>query len=463
MRAAIYTRISDDKSGQAAGVARQERDCQTLVDSKGWSVVGIYTDNDRSAYSGKPRPEYERLLADIKAGLVEALVCWHPDRLHRSPKELEAFIDLLEAKNVAVATVQGGHYDLTTASGRMTARIVGAVSRHESEHKAERHSAKALEIAREGRPSGGGSRPFGFEDDGITHRPDEAEAVRMATKRLLAGESIRSVLVDWNQAGVLTPTGKEWRPANFRRTFQRPRVAGLREYKGEVVGPAVWDPIISLEDWESLQAVFDRNKARQKRAPRKYLLTGGLAVCGLCGADLVARPRGDGRRAYVCARGPGFRGCGKIRQLAEPLEDYVRDAVIDALAGPALAEAIADSDRIDQDRSEVLDAIAALEARLEELAGDFYGNGILSRKEYLAAKDTIDTRITALRDKLATTATGPAIDTASPEGLRAQWDNHDLAWRRQLIGVVIDQVVIAPAVRGRNFFDPGRVQLIWRA
>ncbi len=37
---------------------------------------------------------------------------WHNDRLHRSPMELEAFIDLVERTGVQVAVVSGGDYDL---------------------------------------------------------------------------------------------------------------------------------------------------------------------------------------------------------------------------------------------------------------------------------------------------------------------------------------------------------------
>jgi DNA invertase Pin-like site-specific DNA recombinase len=74
---------------------------------------------------------------DVRAGRLDAVVTWHPDRLHRSPREVEAFIDIVNAAGIRVATVQAGEYDLSTASGRMTARVVGAVSRHESEHKSD--------------------------------------------------------------------------------------------------------------------------------------------------------------------------------------------------------------------------------------------------------------------------------------------------------------------------------------
>jgi DNA invertase Pin-like site-specific DNA recombinase len=97
-RCAIYARISEDRQGRRAGVARQVEDCRVLADRHGW-IVGepVYLDNDLSAYSGKRRPAYEQMMDDLKTGLRDGLVMWHPDRLHRSPRELEAFIDVVDA------------------------------------------------------------------------------------------------------------------------------------------------------------------------------------------------------------------------------------------------------------------------------------------------------------------------------------------------------------------------------
>jgi site-specific DNA recombinase len=94
MKAAISCRISEDKVGAGLGVARQREDCEALTAKRGWDLVGLYVDNDVSAYSGKKRPEYRRLLDDMEAGKVDAVVAWHTDRLHRSPRELEEFIDI---------------------------------------------------------------------------------------------------------------------------------------------------------------------------------------------------------------------------------------------------------------------------------------------------------------------------------------------------------------------------------
>src|SRR5690242_11876766 len=112
VQAAIYARISRDPDGTELGVRRQEDDCRALAARKGWEVAQVFVDDDRSAFSGKPRPEYLAMLAAVEDRSVGAVIAWHPDRLHRSPRELEDFIDLIEASKCKVATHQAGDYDL---------------------------------------------------------------------------------------------------------------------------------------------------------------------------------------------------------------------------------------------------------------------------------------------------------------------------------------------------------------
>ncbi len=101
-------------------------------------------------------------------------------------RELEDLIELLESTGTTVRTCQTGEYDLGTPSGRMAARIVGAVARHESEHKSARLRRKHLELAEQGAVSGGGDRPFGYEADRVTVRDEEAAVVRSMAADVLA-------------------------------------------------------------------------------------------------------------------------------------------------------------------------------------------------------------------------------------------------------------------------------------
>jgi site-specific DNA recombinase len=453
-QAVIYTRISRDPGHDELGVRRQEKDCRALCERHGYDIAAVLSDDDRSAYSGKRRPAYEDLLQAVKAGEVNVVVAWHPDRLTRHPRELEDLIDALEAGGCTVSTVQAGDYDLATPTGRMVARVVGATARHESEHKSARLRRKHREIAEYGRVSGGGTRPFGFEDDRITHRPSEVAEIRALVRKTLDGTSLRRLAVDLNERGITTTTGGAWSPMVVRRLLMSARIAGIREHDGKVY-PAVWKPIISTDDLRRVRAVFTapaRNSARPGAA--RYLLTGGLARCGLCGEKLVARPKHDGRRCYVCATGPGFTGCGKIRSLAEPVDDLVTDAVLARLDPEALAS-LSDTSA----DTEVIAELERLELRGGELA-EMWAVGEMTRADLRRANEALEARRAALEAQL--TRPKPTALLGAHGDLSKSWATLDVGTRRAVLESVLESVTIGPAVKGRNTFDPTRVSVAWR-
>lgn len=451
--AAIYCRISRDV-GTRLGVQRQEADCRALCERHGWAVGEVYVDNDVSASTGRRRPAYEAMLGALKAGVVDAVVAWHPDRLHRSPTELEQFIDAIDAAGATVATCMAGELDLSTAAGRMTARVVGAVARHESEQKGERMARKHRELAEKGLPAGSG-RPFGYEPDLVTVRPSEAVLIREAAQRILEGDSLRTIARDWNDRQVATVRGTRWTTMVLRRILTAPRTAGMRAHRGVVVGKATWPAILTEQEAVRLRAVLLDPRRRMNGGARRYLLT-SIATCGLCGARLVARPKADKRRCYVCAAGPGFRGCGKIRVLAEPLEDHVTEWALDQLAVPALFDAIAAEPADDG----LVEAIEAEEAQLALLSHDFYVERVISRPEFLAAREPLEARLATMRADLAQRETrrrrGVTVDA---EATRAGWDAMTIEERRAVLAVVVTELVVGPAVRGLNRYDRDRVTL----
>lgn len=146
----------------------------------------------RSGGMSRCRPSYDRLLDGMRSGRYAVVLAWHTDRLHRTPRDLEEFIDVVDAAGVRVETVKSGPVDLRTPSGRAVARTLTAWARYDSEHTAERIRRKVREIAENGGWSGGG-RPFGFEPDGVTVREDEAEEVRRASALVLSGASSRGL------------------------------------------------------------------------------------------------------------------------------------------------------------------------------------------------------------------------------------------------------------------------------
>jgi DNA invertase Pin-like site-specific DNA recombinase len=293
IRAAAYARISSDRDGDQLGVRRQLEDCERLVERQGWELAERYVDDDVSAYTGRRRPAYRQMLDDIRAGFVDAVVVWHLDRLHRQPKELEEFFELCAAAGVRRLASVSGDIDLATDDGQFLARILGAVSRKESDDKSRRIRRKHQELAQAGRIGGGGTRPYGYEADRRTIRESEAAVIRECAKRLLAGEAIRSLCRDLDERQIPTVTGGRWTTQTLRRLLRSGRISGQREHHGELVAVAEWPAIIARAQTTRIRALFSDPAA-------------AISLCGSCGADSAGRRwlrvRGQAASAATSAR-----------------------------------------------------------------------------------------------------------------------------------------------------------------
>jgi site-specific DNA recombinase len=458
----IYARVSSDPGETRLGVGRQVADCRALAEGLGWPVADVYVDNDVSAWSGRARPEYRRLLDDLKDGVVDGVVVWQLDRLHRSPAELEEFFSVLDAAGVAenLATYTG-EYDLSMPEGRLTARILGAVARKESDDRSLRIRRKHEELAASGKPSGGGTRPFGYEPDRVTVRPAEAAVVREAAERVLAGESLRSVCADLNERGVTTSAGGRWSITTLRRVLTSARISGRRGHKDDIVGDAVWEAIIAPGVSDRLRERLGAGSSRRAaRTRRRCLLTGGLLRCGICGTVMVSQPRAGGIARYRCRSQDG--GCGRMSASAAPLDAFVVEAVLQRLDTPELAAALAETRQRDQEIDDLHQQIVEDKAMLEDLAAQWADKAI-TRPEWVAARQPIQQRIDSNHRRLARISPMTPIDdyAGNAAALRTVWDGLDITRKHAIVAAVLDHIAVHPATGGGGF-DPGRFAPLWR-
>src|SRR4051812_28546927 len=244
-RAGIYVRISSDQVGERKGVQRQLEDCHIKAVECGWDDIRVYEDNDVSAFSGKKREGYQALCTDICAGVLDAVVVWHPDRLHRSPVELEAFISLIERTGAVIVTCTAGDFDLATPEGRLVARITGSVARKESEDKSRRLKRYFIDASRRG-VLHTGARKYGLVSDRSgTHVAAEVAVLRAIATRVLEGQSLRAICADLTTRGIERSGGCGWTPHKLQRTLLSPYVGGYRAHLGELVAQGTWQPLIS--------------------------------------------------------------------------------------------------------------------------------------------------------------------------------------------------------------------------
>lgn len=481
INAGLYARISKDSNNKGLGVARQEKDCRALAAMKGWTVADTYIDNDQRAsrINGKlnERPEFARLIEDLKSGAINAVIAWDFDRMFRDPLEQERFFVECEMAGLHYVATVGDEVDIASGEGIMIARIKGAVNAEEVRKLSKRSRRKHQELAENGLPSGGGLRPFGWScnnrqtcklgddvcaHDGRTLIAHEADMLRDAVRGIIAGGSISGTCRAWNDAGKLTGTGSLWRPATLRNIITRPRLVGRRMYQGEDVGEAVWEPILDRATWEKLMSLMN-DPGRRTNGTRSGngLLLSGLLRCGRCGAKLAIAPS-QNRLRYRCGKVPGRGGCNGLAIAAEPLDKDVVEAVLRALDTPELLAGFDEAAKDAPDSESLTGIIEAAEKKLLEYADD-YDAGLMTRAEWLRLRKRAEERKEQARRELSKVRRVDVLDDLGvPGALREEWPNLPDERRRAVLATIIDRIVISPAVRGRNRFDPTRVDIEWR-
>lgn len=453
---AIYGRQSRTKDGSESLETQEAIGRETLARFGVELVAVLIEPPSTSGYEhrGRNRPRFLELLDLIASGAVTTVFATRLDRLSRGGGP--GWAPLLDAAEKAGLDVDRL---VLTPSGYVSEFEIGiraAMDREESKKRADQLQDLKERHAADGRPSGGGYRPFGYAADHVTIVEAEAGMIQDAAARILAGESLANVCRGWNAAGTLTSRSSEWRPSTLRNMLLTARLAGLREHLGTVVGEAVWPPILDRATWEAVRA-FLTDPNRRAAPPTRTSLLYGLARCGRCGAKLTVAPVG-GRRSYRCPKAPGRPGCGGLAIVAEPLEAIIVAAVLDALDTPGLTRAaLGTPEEIDTQAGA---DVAVEEARLAELA-DMFAQAEITRAEWIRARRGIEDRLDAARRRAARVPRGKALEGLEGGKLGEAWPTLPNDRRRAVLAVVLDRVEIAPARRGLNRFDPDRIHLVW--
>lgn len=453
--AAIYTRISLDTEGEALGVARQEQDCRDLAARDGLEVVAVFTDNDTGASTRsrkKARPQYADMLSRARAGEFGVIIAYSNSRLTRRPLELEELITLYEQHGVRITTVVSGNDDLTTADGRMVARIKGNVDAAEAERTAERVARKHLESAREGKPVAG-TRPFGWQPGGRELDEREAKLIRDAAADIIAGIGAYAIAKRWNAAGVTTSTGRPWQGHVLARMMKSPRLAGWRIHQGKVAlgrdGQPVrgqWEPMLDQATFDAVVAALSAEDNRS-RVPRKnarhYLMTGTLR-CGVCGSVMY------GNAAKYPTYGCSGNGHVVAASVA-PVDDLVTRVVL-----ARLADVDVETPKPEFDGAARL---AEVEADIARLMASFTARELSAEVVFPAVAQLEEQRdeLRLQKRRIEAAEAGPDFTNVD----RAAWDRMEVDVRRAVIETLLAAVLVRPATRKGNQFDPERIEFVW--
>jgi site-specific DNA recombinase len=451
VRAAIYTRISQDKLGDEHGVTNQLAVAGQLAASRGWEVACQLSDNDISATNGKHRPGYQELMTAASRREFGAIIVYQTSRLWRNRRERAEGIEILRKAGVSVVAVKGPSLDMSTAYGRGMAGLLGEFDTMETEVKSERQQLAALQRAENGRPPLG-VRLTGYTPDG-TVVDHEAAVVRQMFERFLAGDSLRGIVTWLTQAGVPTRRGGPWSPSSVRTILLNPRYAGRAVYDGKPNGkPGKWERIV--DDWMFEVAgakLADPRRRSQVGTDRKYLGS-GMYLCGVCDGPVRSHTSAGVGPRYRCPQG------GHVTRSATPIDAFALAVLRARLARRDLAGLLTVPES-----AKARDAAAGikrLRGQLVKTAAD-YDADLIDGRRYKVKTEKVRAQLTAAEAAQARLMAGSGVaGTLTAPDPVAAFDAAPLGIQRAVLGFLMT-VRLSPAPRGRHF-DPATVGIEWK-
>jgi DNA invertase Pin-like site-specific DNA recombinase len=483
VRAGCYCRISSDPNDKRQGVDRQRKDTTALCEVKGWSPVDFYVDNDRSASNGKERPEWDRLLADIQAGKIDAIAAWDQDRGWRMMHELEALRRFFTGlgRRVPLATTGQGDIDFYSPTGIYNAQMKTAASEHEVAMLKVRIRRTAREKAESGRPQW--KQAFGYlpdtrrkeDDDGKRQIDEDAKKlVEQAYRALLAGTSLNGIAAIFNQAGRYGLTGKPWTASTVSLFLRAPRNAGLRShtYIGEdgrsvteIVGPGTWPPLVDKPLWDAAMDKLNApGRAPGKKSVRRHLLT-ALLHCGKpgCGGYLhgnwqMQAHRGGPRAHAICYT---CRACRGVSIRAENIEPQLYKLVGGRLAKDDAVDLLKAAIHDEAEAEAIRAELTALYGELEQIGID-RGKRELTGPQAKIATDVVQADIDALERRQRDQERRrifEGIPLGKPEAVAAVRELS--ADRFRAVVAVVARIRVDPVGKGSHVYDPERLKVKW--
>jgi DNA invertase Pin-like site-specific DNA recombinase len=247
---AVYVRISQDKTGRAENVATQEKHARKYAASQWPGVpVEVYCDNDLSASDPDVyRPEFERMMNDVRLGRVVQVVSADQERITRRPAVWEEFTVVLGS--AGIVETHGYRDGITPVKGsKLVGRVKAAVSAEYIEGNKIKLNEKLDELAAQGRPAG--SVVFGYKhaQDAEGRKTLEIEehraaAIRWARSRCWRGGRWRTLRAVWSTRATGVCMGARSarrRSARWSRTRPWPGsvCTGARS-SGRAIGNRSW-------------------------------------------------------------------------------------------------------------------------------------------------------------------------------------------------------------------------------
>ena len=428
----IYTRVSTVIQVDGFSLDAQEEEIRAFAKMRKINIVGKYSDEGKSGKNAEHRPEFIRMMDDIrsKKDNIKYVLVFKLSRFARNTSDTAKYLQELASFGVGLIGVKDG-IDTSTSTGKMIANIMGAVAEMELENIHEQTLAGRQQKARSGLWNGA-QAPYGYalENKALVINPSEAEIVKEIFHLYVEeGMSIRYITKKLNDENVQREQRGNTRFSSFtertvRMILKNPVYAGKIAYgrrhtvkvegtnnetkvvKQEdkskiIIVDGMHQAIVTDEIFSKAEAQLSKNAAHRKtRSDSKtvYPLT-GLIRCPDCGKNIFGysappRPKKNGKEgfypryvSYRCISGRDRNGivCSLANKYysGTKLEKEVKDVISSMVTIPEFVELVTKKIDCDIDVKSLKKKRDSIEAEKKK-----YGGNLVHTEKRLAELDS---------------------------------------------------------------------------
>lgn len=301
-RVAAYARVSSGKDAQLHSLSAQVSYYNSYIGSRGdWELIGIYADEALTGTKDS-RPEFQRLLADCRAGKVDMVITKSLTRLARNTVTLLETVRELKSLDIDIFFEKENIHTLS-ADGELMLTLLASFAQEESRSASENVKWRIRKRFEQGLATNGSTLGYRFDNGTFCIIPEEAEIVRQIFMDVLSGMGINAIVKKMNRLGIPAKRGGLWSETTIKNILHNEKYAGdllLQKYyhldyiskktvknHGELPQYFVKDshePIVSREIFEQAQQELERRmkKFNIRKEPYGIHIFTGLIHCMLC-------------------------------------------------------------------------------------------------------------------------------------------------------------------------------------
>lgn len=397
--AGLYIRVSTEyQAREGFNLPEQEKRLRAMCEYKNYEVYDVYEERGISAKTGNYRPEFERLLQDVRDKKVNTIVVLKLDRLTRSVSDWEKILTFLE-ENDAYLDCANDEINTTNANGKMISRILTSVSQQEIERTSERTKiglAGAIKVGHIPHQA-----PLGYKHE------DKKLVIDYATKDVAIrifnmyhdGLSYKKISNVLNEEKVLDKTN--WRDSTILNILENPIYKGDFIHGRRTKKPTYYfdvvEPLVSKENWEECQ-VQQKKNSRSFQRTLTYLFMQKLK-CPKCkrilGGKATTKKNGNSYYYYYC------HDCKinfKESEIEKTIDAYMDsiveyDSIVNQYFLPMIKQ------KIENPKEELEKELKSQKSKFDRIR-EAYINEVFTLKEYNQERKKVEDIINDLETKL---------------------------------------------------------------